>query len=103
MRWDEGWLSGRSRAAFVRDRQRARRLQPPAPHLGVDAPALRLDHHDARGADSLVGCVPQVGRDDLGTRRRLDVEMQMNRIGDPADVLAAGALGANRDELDLLV
>src|SRR5690606_28034885 len=69
----------------------------------MGAKLLSLDHDDALPADAAVVQIQQPMLVEVGQRRGVDVEAQVNRRGDLVDVLAARTLGADRAELDLLV
>lgn len=98
-----GWVATLGREMMVAAQTNARNRMMAEPVLVQAAVALCLDHHDALDADALVGGMPQARLDGLRQRRGLYVEAQVNRVGDLVDVPAAGTLGANRDESDLLL
>ena len=64
---------------------------------------LRLDHHDAGAAHALVAETEQPLLHVLGERGGSDVEAQVDGVRDLVDVLPAGALSANRGQLDFVL
>src|SRR5690606_41511635 len=69
----------------------------------LGAKLLSLDHDDAIPADAAVVQIQQAVLVEVGQRRGVDVEAQMNRRRHLVDVLTTRTLGADRSELDLLV
>jgi len=73
------------------------------PILFLGPVLLGLDHDDTIAADAAVVQVEQPMLVEVGQRRGMDVEAQMNRRGHLVNVLAARPLRADGAELDLLV